>query len=82
MQNMGFRSVLVLAKIGHDLRKEFANTFDDDAGDAFGPLLEVLDGTRNVLRLAADEYKWVSDAAFFEACGMVDIERPTNHAHN
>lgn len=74
MQNMGFRSLLVLAKIGYELRDEFADTLDDDHEDAFGPLLEALEGTSKLLRLADDEYKWMSDEAFFEACNGATIE--------
>jgi hypothetical protein len=81
MQDAGFRSLLVLAKIGYDLRDEFADTFDEDVGDAFGPLLEALEGTSTVLRLAGDEYRWMSDEAFFEACSMASAEDPSTHTH-
>lgn len=77
MLNMGFRSLLVLVKIGYDLRDEFADTFDDDFEGAFGPLLEALEGTGKVLGLAHDEYKWLSDEAFFEACSEATIEDPS-----
>jgi len=30
MQDMGFRSLLVLAKTGYDLRKDFADTLKDN----------------------------------------------------
>ncbi|CAO4138177.1 hypothetical protein [Methylorubrum extorquens] len=77
MPDMGFRSLLVLAKIGYDLRDEFADTFDDDFEGAFGPLLEALEGTGMALRLADDEYKWLSDEAFFEACSDATLEDPS-----
>ena len=79
MQGMGFRSLLVLAKIGYELRDEFADTLDDDHEDAFGPLLEALEGTSKVLRLADDEYKWLSDEAFFEACSGDPIQGAQTH---
>ncbi len=66
MQDLGFKSLLVLAKIGYELRDTFAHTFDDDVRSAFGPLIEALDDTAGVLRLVDSEYNWVSDAAFFE----------------
>ena len=81
MQDVGFRSLLVLAKIGYNLRDEFADTFDDDVEGAFGSLLEALEGTSTVLRLAGDEYKWMSDEAFFEACSMASVEDPSTHTH-
>ncbi len=76
MPDMGFRSLFVLAKIGYELRSEFTDTLDDDVESAFGPLLEALDDTGNVLRLASNEYEWVSDEAFFEACSVATIEGP------
>ena len=81
MQDIGFRSLLVLAKIGYNLRDEFADTFDDDVESAFGPLLEALEGTGPILRLAGDEYKWMSDEAFFEACSVASAEDPLAHTH-
>jgi hypothetical protein len=79
MHGMGFRSLLVLAKIGYELRDEFADTLDADHEGAFGPLLEALEGTSKVLRLADDNYKWVSDEAFFEACTGATIEGAQTH---
>lgn len=82
MQNMGFRSLLVLAKIGYELRDKLADTSGSDYEDAFGPLLEALEGASKILRLADDEYKWVSDEAFFEACSGAKIENSRTHAQN
>jgi len=65
---LGFRSLLVLAKIGFEMRSEFSDTFDDDVMDAFGPLVEALENARETLTLAAQDYEWVNDAVFFEAC--------------
>lgn len=79
MHGMGFRSLLVLAKIGYELRDEFADTFDDDHEGTFGPLLDALQSTSKVLRLADDDYKWVSDEAFFEACSGAMIEGARTH---
>ena len=79
MQDMGFRSLLVLAKIGYDLRNEFSDTLDDDVESAFGPLLEALDGTRGMLRLSDTEYDWLSDAAFFEAYDAAALEEHSGH---
>ena len=73
MQDLGFKSLLVLAKIGYELRDEFAHTFDDDVRRAFGPLLDALDDSAGVLRLVAADDSWVSDAAFFEARGAVGL---------
>ena len=79
MRDMGFRSLLVLAKIGYELRDEFADTLNDDCEGAFGPLLDALEGTSTVLQLADDEYKWVSDEAFFEACSVARTEGSRTH---
>ena len=79
MDDMGFRSLLVLAKIGYELRDEFADTLDADHEGAFGPLLDALEGTSKVLRLADDDYRWVSDEAFFEACSGATIEGARTH---
>lgn len=79
MQDMGFRSILVLAKIGYELRNEFVDTVDDDVESAFGPLLDALENTGGILRLANAEYEWVSDEAFFEACSVASPEEPSNH---
>jgi len=78
MQHIGFRSILVLAKIGYELRGEFADTLDDDVKSAFGPLLEALDETGSILRLTNQEYEWVSDEAFFEASSTVGLEGRLN----
>jgi hypothetical protein len=80
MHGMGFRSLLVLAKIGYELRDEFAGTLEADHEGAFGPLLDALEGTSKVLRLTDDEYRWVSDGAFFEACSGATIEGARTHA--
>ena len=65
MQQYGFRSLFVLAKIGYELRKEFADTFDEPIQDAFGPLIDALEDGKQVLSLASDEYEWGSnDNAF------------------
>lgn len=58
MQQYGFRSLLVLSKIGYELREEFADTFDEQIEEAFGPLLDALEGGEQVLSLAPDEYRW------------------------
>ena len=79
MQDMGFKSLLVLAKIGYELRDEFADTLDDDVESAFGPLLEALDETGGILRLANAEYEWVSDGAFFEAYNAAGLEGSSTH---
>lgn len=79
MQDMGFKSLLVLAKIGYELRDEFADTLDDDVESAFGPLLEALDETGGILQLANAEYEWVSDGAFFEAYSAAGHEGSSAH---
>ena len=63
-----FRSLLVLAKIGFEMRAEFSDTLDDDITDAFGPLLEALEDMKGALTLTPQDYEWVNDAVFFEAC--------------
>ena len=65
---LGFRSLLVLAKIGYEMRAEFSDTLDDDIMGAFGPLVEALEDTKETLTLAPQDYEWVNDAVFFEAC--------------
>ena len=61
MQQYGFTSVLVLAKIGYDLREEFADTFHEPVEDVFGPFLEALEDAKAVLSLGSDEYQWLSN---------------------
>lgn len=65
LQRYGFRSLFVLAKIGYDLRDQFADTFEEPVDQAFGPLLEALEDARNVLSLAPDEYQSVSSDGSF-----------------
>jgi hypothetical protein len=65
MQHLGFRSLLVLTKIGYDLRDHFADTFDEPVDEAFGSLLDALDQAEAVLTLGADEYQWSSNDASF-----------------
>ncbi|GJD98022.1 hypothetical protein OCOJLMKI_5261 [Methylobacterium iners] len=66
MQQYGFRSLYVLAKIGHELRKEFVNTFDEPVQEAFGPLLDALEMEEQVLSLTCDEYAWSGDDKTFQ----------------
>ena len=66
MRQYGFRSLFVLAKIGYNLRDEFADTFDEPPEEVFGSLLEALDDAREVLSLASSEYHWISNDTPFQ----------------
>ena len=61
LQRYGFTSLFVLAKIGYELRDQFADTFDEPVEDAFGPLLEALEDAKAVLSLGSDGYQWLSN---------------------
>jgi hypothetical protein len=65
MQRLGFRSPLVLTKIGYNLRDQLADTFHEPVEEAFGPLLSALDDAEAVLSLATNEYQWSSDDTSF-----------------
>ncbi|GJD95025.1 hypothetical protein OCOJLMKI_2234 [Methylobacterium iners] len=65
MQHFGFRSLLVLTKIGYDLRDQFADTFHEPVEEAFGSLLDALDDAEGVLSLAPSQYEWASDDSSF-----------------
>ena len=66
MQQYGFRSILVLAKIGYDLREEFADIFHEPIADVFGPFLEALEDAKVVLSLGSDDYRWLSNDLPFQ----------------
>lgn len=69
MQELGFRSLLVLTKIGYNLRDQFADTFQEPADEVFGSLLDALDDATGVLSLAPDEYQWSIDDCSFRYAG-------------
>ncbi|GJD98040.1 hypothetical protein OCOJLMKI_5279 [Methylobacterium iners] len=70
MQQYGFRSLLVLTKIGYDLRDQFADTFHEPADEVFGSLLNALDNAEGVLSLAPNEYQWLSNDLSFTYVGV------------
>lgn len=69
MQQHGFRSLFVLAKVGYELRGQFADTFNEPVDEVFGSLLDALDDANGVLKLGLNEYGWVSDDCSFQYAG-------------
>lgn len=66
MKYNGFRSQLVLAKIGYDLRNYLLDTLEEPVEGVFGPFIDALNDANGVLSLSNDEYRCVSNDNSFQ----------------